>query len=151
VQFGRTGTAGQTQTKAFGSAGEAKKACEKLIAEKVKKGYQEVGERKSTSAKAKPTASAGKCLDLKKVKIVGGPLMVATDKEVDALEKTLGVSLPQGYRDYMKKLGEGVLGGTFVRVYGPGTIGKGLSDCSKTQVFIRRWHGTEAIPHRSFR
>jgi predicted DNA-binding WGR domain protein len=131
VQFGRTGTAGQTQTKAFGSVAEAKKACEKLIVEKVKKGYQEVGTKTSASTKGRPTASADKSLDLKKVKIVGGPLILATDKEVDALEKKLGVSLPQGYRDYMKKLGEGVLGGTFVRVYGPRTIAKGLDSWRK--------------------
>jgi predicted DNA-binding WGR domain protein len=131
VQFGRMGTVGQTQTKAFRSAAEAEKACEKLIAEKAKKGYQEVGARKFASAKAKSTARADKSLDLKKVEIIGGPLIVATDKEVDALEMKLGVSLPQGYREYMKTLGEGVLGGTFVRVYGPGTIAKGLNSWRK--------------------
>jgi bifunctional non-homologous end joining protein LigD len=41
VHFGRTGTNGQTQTKEFGSAEAAKKEYEKLIAEKVKKGYTE--------------------------------------------------------------------------------------------------------------
>ena len=127
VQFGRTGTAGQSQTKDFSSSADAEKACAKLIAEKVKKGYQEVGARESASTKAIPAASADKSLDLKKVKIVGGPLIVATDTEIDALEKTLGVRLPHGYREYMKMLGEGILGGAFVRVYGPGTIAKGLS------------------------
>src|SRR5262249_45835176 len=39
VQFGRLGTAGQTQTKEFGSDQEAQKAADKLIAEKTKKGY----------------------------------------------------------------------------------------------------------------
>ena len=131
VQFGRTGTVGQAQTKTFNSVAEARKACEKLIAEKVKKGYQESGARKSASAKQKLVASTDKSLDLKKVRIVGGPLILATDKEVDALEKKLGVSLPQGYREYVKKLGKGVLGGTFVRVYSPGTIAKGLSSWRK--------------------
>jgi predicted DNA-binding WGR domain protein len=42
VHFGRIGTDGQWQTKEFSSADEAKKSYEKLIAEKVKKGYQEV-------------------------------------------------------------------------------------------------------------
>ncbi|HWA25369.1 MAG TPA: WGR domain-containing protein [Lacunisphaera sp.] len=41
INFGRIGTAGQTQTKEFGSADEAKKVSDKLIAEKVKKGYVE--------------------------------------------------------------------------------------------------------------
>jgi predicted DNA-binding WGR domain protein len=43
VDWGRIGTAGQTQTKTFGSEAEAKKQWEKLIAEKTGKGYQEVG------------------------------------------------------------------------------------------------------------
>lgn len=43
VRFGRTGTAGQSQVKDHGSPGAAKAAAEKLIAEKVKKGYVEEG------------------------------------------------------------------------------------------------------------
>src|SRR5271165_1555087 len=39
VHFGRKGTNGQTQTKNFSSAQEAKTAYDKLVAEKVKKGY----------------------------------------------------------------------------------------------------------------
>lgn len=42
VQFGRIGTAGQTQTKTFDSDTEAHKATEKLIEAKRKKGYTEV-------------------------------------------------------------------------------------------------------------
>jgi predicted DNA-binding WGR domain protein len=43
VAFGRIGTAGQTQRKEFKTVGEAVKAHDKLIAEKVAKGYVEVG------------------------------------------------------------------------------------------------------------
>jgi predicted DNA-binding WGR domain protein len=43
VTFGRIGTAGQTQRKEFATAGEALKAHDKLVAEKVAKGYAEVG------------------------------------------------------------------------------------------------------------
>jgi predicted DNA-binding WGR domain protein len=43
VAFGRIGTAGQTQRKEFASADAAKKQYDKLIAEKVGKGYKEVG------------------------------------------------------------------------------------------------------------
>ena len=42
VQFGRLGTDGQTQTKDFSSEAAAKTAYDKLVAEKVKKGYKEV-------------------------------------------------------------------------------------------------------------
>src|SRR5436190_916224 len=42
VQFGRMGTAGQTQTKQFKAPEEAQRAYEKLVREKVKKGYRRV-------------------------------------------------------------------------------------------------------------
>ncbi len=41
VQYGRTGTAGQTQTKEFPTEAAAQKSYEKLVAEKLKKGYVE--------------------------------------------------------------------------------------------------------------
>ena len=41
VTFGRVGTAGQTQTKDFGTEDAARKAYDKLVAEKTKKGYVE--------------------------------------------------------------------------------------------------------------
>ena len=42
VRFGRIGTDGQEKTKAFGSPEEAKRAYEKIIAEKVREGYVEI-------------------------------------------------------------------------------------------------------------
>ena len=51
VQYGRSGTDGQTKTKSFGDEAEAEKSFEKLIAQKVKKGYVEVlDESQSRSA-----------------------------------------------------------------------------------------------------
>jgi predicted DNA-binding WGR domain protein len=41
VRFGRIGTEGQTQTKEFESPAEARKAYQKLVAEKIAKGYKE--------------------------------------------------------------------------------------------------------------
>lgn len=130
VNYGRTGSAGQTQTKTFGSKADAEEAADKLIAEKVRKGYQEGNPGKAAPAKAAPSKADGK-LDLKKVKIIGASLTLATDKQVDALEKKLGVTLPPGYREYVTTLGDGVLGGTFVRVYMPATIVNQLDDWRK--------------------
>jgi predicted DNA-binding WGR domain protein len=59
VQFGRSGTAGQTQTKEFSSEAAATTAYEKLIAEKVKKGYREVG-APAVAASAAPAAKPAK-------------------------------------------------------------------------------------------
>ena len=42
VRFGRIGTNGQTQTKSFADAAAATKHAEKLIAEKLEKGYEEI-------------------------------------------------------------------------------------------------------------
>jgi predicted DNA-binding WGR domain protein len=43
VRFGRIGTTGQTSTKAFPDEAAAAKFAEKMIQEKLAKGYQEVG------------------------------------------------------------------------------------------------------------
>ncbi|EMY14962.1 WGR domain protein [Leptospira weilii str. Ecochallenge] len=43
VTYGKTGTAGQTQTKTFGSEEECQKEAKKLLSEKLKKGYAEDG------------------------------------------------------------------------------------------------------------
>ncbi|HEY9734407.1 MAG TPA: DUF4240 domain-containing protein [Drouetiella sp.] len=51
VKFGRTGTTGQLQTKSFSSHGEAQVHHDKLIAEKIRKGYVEAA---STTANLSP-------------------------------------------------------------------------------------------------
>lgn len=50
VTFGRIGTNGQTQTKAFDDDAKAKVEYEKLVKEKTKKGYAEVGGNGATTA-----------------------------------------------------------------------------------------------------
>lgn len=58
VVFGRNGTAGTTQVKTFGSEAECLKAAEKLLAEKLKKGYSETGEVGAASSPKIPQANA---------------------------------------------------------------------------------------------
>ncbi|MBV9124451.1 MAG: STM4015 family protein [Planctomycetes bacterium] len=63
VHFGRIGTAGQTQTKEFDNEDKARKSYEKLLAEKVNKGYVEVTaptEAKEAEAKPAPSKSRKK-------------------------------------------------------------------------------------------
>ena len=55
-------------------------------------------------------------------RIVGEQLFLSTDDEVDAAEQQIGVSFPVGYREFVTTFGEGVLGGTFVRIYPPHRI-----------------------------
>jgi predicted DNA-binding WGR domain protein len=63
VHFGRIGTAGQAQTKEFATEAEAKKATEKLIAEKVKKGYSEVMGGTNAASTPTPTAKAKRTVE----------------------------------------------------------------------------------------
>jgi predicted DNA-binding WGR domain protein len=55
VQFGRIGTTGQTQTKSFAAEVEAQHACERLIQEKLEKGYVEVNAVLTTVASSAPS------------------------------------------------------------------------------------------------
>lgn len=55
VRFGRIGTKGQEKDKEYQSAADAKKAAESLIAQKLKKGYVEVG----ADSDKKPRAQSG--------------------------------------------------------------------------------------------
>jgi predicted DNA-binding WGR domain protein len=60
VQWGKIGTAGQTQTKSFASEHAAKAELDKLVAEKKKKGYVEVEVAADTVAPTAATAPAAK-------------------------------------------------------------------------------------------
>lgn len=60
VQYGRVGTNGQTQTKTFDSAAEAKKSFDKLVAEKLKKGYVDSGSNSSSTEPKTELATATK-------------------------------------------------------------------------------------------
>jgi hypothetical protein len=67
-------------------------------------------------------------LRINDVRILKQPLVLADAAEVDALESKLWLAFPPGYREYVTKLGEGVLGGSFVRIYPPWRIEKELVD-----------------------
>jgi hypothetical protein len=65
-------------------------------------------------------------LHINDIQVSGMPLVLAKPPEVNALESQLWITFPDGYREYVTKLGERVLG-LFVRVYPPWRILKGLS------------------------
>jgi len=60
-------------------------------------------------------------LDLASVERRGGPPVLATDEEIDEIERDLGFRVPAGYREYMTELGEGLLN-TWLRVLPPWRI-----------------------------
>lgn len=57
VTYGRIGTSGQTKTKTFATGEAAQKEADKLVAEKTKKGYQEVGGASEPVAKPSPAVA----------------------------------------------------------------------------------------------
>ncbi|RQO75509.1 molybdenum metabolism regulator [Pedobacter sp. KBW06] len=59
VVYGRNGTSGTSQTKSFSSNEECLKAAEKLLAEKIKKGYSEDGEVQVRNPASKSAKSSG--------------------------------------------------------------------------------------------
>lgn len=75
VVYGRVGAAGQTQTKEFDSNAEATKAADKLISEKVKKGYAEV--TASGTATATTTTSSAATTPTPKKQTASKPAPVA--------------------------------------------------------------------------
>jgi predicted DNA-binding WGR domain protein len=60
VQFGRIGTTGQTQQKTFSTPEAARQASEKLISEKLRKGYVEVSLDSASSAPPQPAPATKK-------------------------------------------------------------------------------------------
>jgi hypothetical protein len=61
------------------------------------------------------------------VRVTAKPLVLATSAEVDALASGLWITFPGGYREYVTRLGEGVLG-SFVRIYPPWRIERELTE-----------------------
>jgi hypothetical protein len=47
-------------------------------------------------------------------------------REVASAEAALGMSFPDGYREFVLKFGQGVLGGNFIRIYPPARIARDL-------------------------
>ncbi len=87
VHFGRIGTAGQTQTKDFGSPEAAELEHDKLIAEKLRKGYVRVGEAHAAGAASAADNSASSA---QPQKVLTKPM--PTDDESTELPRTIQVS-----------------------------------------------------------
>ena len=73
------------------------------------------------------------------VTVVGGPLALSTSVEVDAAEAQLGIRFPIGYREYVTRFGEGVLGGYYIRVYPPGRILAGENNLAEWRQRINEY------------
>jgi hypothetical protein len=65
------------------------------------------------------------------ITIVGGPLVLSSSAEVDAAEAELSLRLPTGYREYVTRFGQGVLGGSYIRIYPPRRILSGANNLAE--------------------
>jgi hypothetical protein len=86
-------------------------------------------------------------LKLDEIHVVSERLVLATLAEVDALASRLWITFPAGYREYVTRLGEGVLGGSFIRIYPPWRIEKELTEWRRRINKYWFWNeGREVLP-----
>lgn len=66
-----------------------------------------------------------------RIKVLGSPLFRSTPDDVAGAEEKLGSRFPAGYADYVCRFGEGILGGSYVRIYPPRRILDGENNCAE--------------------
>jgi predicted DNA-binding WGR domain protein len=91
VHFGRIGSKGQAKTKEFDSPEAAARACDDLIAQKMKKGYVE-----------RPSVTAEN--ELEDIYLVSEKIFPIAEADIRKLERAIG-SLPNGYRAFIHRCG----------------------------------------------
>ncbi len=121
VTYGRLGTAGQSKTKQFDSKQEATAAAEKLIDQKVHKGYQEIHSanagsktsrrpKKRTNTKGKATVENSSNAFWKKLpKRQRESRPVVTSRLVKSCEKKLGIRFPASLIELLRVQNGGYL------------------------------------------
>ena len=86
-------------------------------------------------------------MKIEDVHLVGKPLVLATADDVDDLASRFWITVPPGYREYVTRLGEGVLGGSLVRIYPPWRIEKELPEWRRRISKYWFWdEGREVLP-----
>src|SRR5215470_20424765 len=83
-----------------------------------------------------------------KVTVLGGPLVLSPPSEVDEAEAQLGIRFPFGYHEYVTQFGEGVLGGSYVRIYPPRRILSGANNLAEWRRRIGQywfWDGASDV------
>ena len=88
VHYGRLGASLRESKKAFGTPAEAREQTEKLIAKKRREGYIEINPARLEIVPRKGTRKA-------------------TEQQIKALEKRIGATLPEEYRNFLKTVNGG--------------------------------------------
>ncbi|MEO0842352.1 MAG: SMI1/KNR4 family protein [Cyanobacteria bacterium J06641_2] len=67
-------------------------------------------------------------MELSDISVIGAPLFLSSSSDVDKTQTQLGIKFPVGYREYVTELGEGTLGGNYIRIYPPMRILSGMNN-----------------------
>jgi hypothetical protein len=78
-------------------------------------------------------------MQLEDITLKGANLALSTDAEVDDAEHRLGITFPVDYREYVTRLGEGILGGCYIRIYPPRRILKGPNSIEEWRQHIDKY------------
>ena len=76
--------------------------------------------------------------------VVGGCQPIEL-QQIRAVEDQIGARFPHGYREYMERFGEGVLGGSFIRVYPPQRVARDLAEWRARIAEYWFWHRGESV------
>jgi len=149
----------KVKKKAAKKAAVKKSAARKKVARKGAKTTKPVrlkGAKKSPVKAARKTKAASKkrpashSLSLDDVKIIGTQLFLSTEQEVDLAERELGITFPSGYREYVTRLGDGIFGGYYVRIYPPKRILSGENNVGEWRARINEYwfwdQGEQLLP-----
>lgn len=85
-------------------------------------------------------------MNIEDVRTAGGPLVLATREDIEGLESRLWITFPEGYREYLTRLGEGILG-SFVRIYPPWRVENELAEWRRRIAKYWFWDdGRDVLP-----
>ena len=111
VYFGKAGTQGQTQTKEYTSEEECRKAAEKLIAEKTRKGYTELAAEANTepSGFTIPPHLYNDLLAAAAYLEENAPqereVVAVSEENIEEMETTAGFQMPEAFVDFWLEKG----------------------------------------------
>ena len=78
--------------------------------------------------------------------VAGGPIAPTPSAEVDEAEARLGIRFPSGYREFVTRFGEGLLG-SYIRIYPPRRILSGENNLVEWRQRIDEYWFWDAFGH----
>ena len=137
VHFGRLGSQGQKRTTECADSATARERRDRLIQQKLNKGYVEVATEapSPTRVKAKLPRSSGvrqtRTTTVESIYLVSDKITPVSSRDVDRLEEAIG-SLPVGYREFITRFGSQGELCEFMQIWSPEDIQtRAESECAR--------------------